>query len=99
MGSLRRKHAIPAFDPQTRSTWLTLTETSERLGVSEATVLRFIRRGILPASQAAPGTPWIVQPNDLCNEDVLAAAAAVRQHGRAPPSDPGQTQLPFESGM
>ncbi|MBD3336748.1 MAG: serine recombinase, partial [Candidatus Eisenbacteria bacterium] len=58
--SLRASRRIPAFDPETRTSWLSLSEAADRLGVSQATVRRFIVKGVLPAKQAAPGTPWIV---------------------------------------
>lgn len=94
--SLRASRRIPAFDPGTRTSWLSLSEAADRLGVSQATVRRFIVKGVLPAKQAAPGTPWIVQPEDVERENVTAAATAVRGGREAPPSASGQTQLPFE---
>ena len=39
---------------------LTLQEAAQRLGVSEMTVLREIHRGVIAASQACKGAPWII---------------------------------------
>ena len=44
---------------------LTLQETSERLGVSKMTVLRQIRRGVIPARQACKGAPWVIGADAL----------------------------------
>ena len=44
---------------------LTLQEASERLGVSKMTVLRQIRRGVIPARQACKGAPWVIGADAL----------------------------------
>jgi len=44
---------------------LTLQEAAERLGVSKMTVLREIRRGVIPACQACKGAPWVIATRHL----------------------------------
>ena len=44
---------------------LTLQEAAERLGVSKMTVLRQIRRGVIPARQACKGAPWVIGADAL----------------------------------
>lgn len=38
-------------------------------------IRRLIRRGILPAQQAAPKAPWRIRTADLAEDQVIAAAA------------------------
>ena len=54
---------------------LTLQEAAERLGVSKMTVLREIRRGEIPASQACKGAPWIIAEDSLEREQLAKAGS------------------------
>ena len=56
---------------------LTLQEAAERLEVSKMTILREIRRGVIPARQACKGAPWVIATSDL--ERSQLAKAGVRQ--------------------
>ncbi|MEM5292389.1 helix-turn-helix domain-containing protein, partial [Paraburkholderia sabiae] len=53
---------------------LTVTEVATLLGISAPTVIRLIRVGRLPASQACLGAPWITQQVDVDNYLVRRAA-------------------------
>lgn len=62
VGKLRRKHDIhaapkpPARDP--REGPFTADEAAAELGVTSSTVHRWLRDGVLPGRQLAPGAPW-----------------------------------------
>ena len=68
---------------------LTLQEAAERLGVSKMTVLREIRRGVIPARQACKGAPWVIAIRDL--ERAQLARTGVQQE--AVTADPRQKTL------
>ena len=54
---------------------LTLQEAAARLEVSKMTVLRQIRRGVIPARQACKGAPWVI-PVDAVEQAQLGPADA-----------------------
>ena len=68
---------------------LTLQEAAERLGVSKMTVLREIRRGVIAASQACKGAPWIIAMHAL--EQTRHKAAGTKQGPIT--ADPNQKTL------
>ncbi len=68
---------------------LTLQEAAERLGVSRMTVLREIRRGLLPARQVCKGAPWVIPVRDL--ERARLSRTGARQG--AVTADPRQETL------
>ena len=68
---------------------LTLQEAAERLGVSKMTVLRQIRRGVIPGRQACKGAPWVISVDAL--EHVELARADPER--RPVTSDPRQETL------
>jgi excisionase family DNA binding protein len=76
--TLRKDHRIPAYREGERQERreLTVTEVATLLGISAPTVIRLIRVGRLPASQACLGAPWIIQQVDVDN--YLARRAADR---------------------
>ncbi len=93
--SLRSKHGIATFDRGEGRAYLTLTGAATRLGISELTAKRMIKRGILPGRQVASCAPWVVAAKDLDLPRVQAAVQSVRE-GRGIPRDaPGQLQLPL----
>src|SRR5260370_21935212 len=64
--TLRNDHRIKAYregERQERSE-LTVTEVAGLLSISAPTVIRLIRAGRLPASQACLGAPWIICQSD-----------------------------------
>jgi excisionase family DNA binding protein len=73
---------------------LTLDEAADRLNVSSMTVLRMIRRGIVPARQLCKGAPWVIKVADI---DTKAARSEVGGRHRAPlTADPTQQILVFQ---
>lgn len=59
---LRERLGIAPFDPTTAGPkTITADETSQRLGISVASVLRLIREGMLPATQLMPSAPWEIE--------------------------------------
>lgn len=92
--SFRGKHAIAAYRPGERADRgeLTLGEVAARLSVSEATVLRLIRSGVIPGKQACKGAPWIIPEEALCDP----ALAQYRRGHRAPSADSEQVSFDFQ---
>ena len=74
--SYRSYHQLPAYDPEARAQQLTLKEAATRLGVCTMTVRRLIGRGIIPASQPAPGVPWVIKRSALDDPSVQRAVTA-----------------------
>ncbi|WJZ79565.1 helix-turn-helix domain-containing protein (plasmid) [Paraburkholderia sabiae] len=74
--TLRKDRRIPAYREGERQERreLTVTEVATLLGISAPTVIRLIRVGRLPASQACLGAPWITQQVDVDNYLVRRAA-------------------------
>jgi excisionase family DNA binding protein len=73
---------------------LTLDEAADRLNVSAMTVLRMIRRGVVPARQLCKGAPWVIKVADI---DTEAARQEAGSHRRAPlTADPSQQALVFQ---
>ncbi len=54
---------------------LTLQEAADRLDVSKMTILRQIRRGLIPARQACKGAPWVISAEALGRVRLGPAAA------------------------
>jgi excisionase family DNA binding protein len=73
---------------------LTLAEAATVLGVSEMTVLRMIRDGILPASHVCKGAPWVIRRADVEMSAVRQALAG--RPNRPPSSDANQICIDFQ---
>jgi len=73
---------------------LTLNEAASRLDVSAMTVLRMIRRGVLPARHLCKGAPWVIKAEDLDAEAVRAEADG-RRHAPLT-ADPNQQSFLFQ---
>jgi DNA invertase Pin-like site-specific DNA recombinase len=91
--SLRHAHDIPVFtlEPDGAAT-LTIEQAARVLGVSTTTVRRLIVTGRLPATQAVPYAPWAIAPDDLHEEALQQAVAAVKA-GRKLPQTAPEAQL------
>jgi len=92
--SLRNSRGIARFDGKNRQ-WLTLQEVMSELGVSNSTVQRLLKQGVLPGQQVVPCAPWVIERKDLELPEVQAAIKAVHEGRRCPRAMPGQTELPF----
>lgn len=78
--SYRKYHQLPAYNPEARAEQLTLAEAATRLGLCTMTVRRLIGRGIIPASQPAPGVPWIIKRSALDDPSVQHAVTASKNY-------------------
>jgi DNA invertase Pin-like site-specific DNA recombinase len=78
--TFRNDHSIPAYQDGERAERgeATLEEAAEILDVSKMRLLRLIRARILPASQFAPGTPWVIKRTHLDLASVRSALTAKR---------------------
>ncbi|MCA9971900.1 MAG: helix-turn-helix domain-containing protein, partial [Anaerolineales bacterium] len=88
--SFRNDHHIAAYEEGERQARqeLTLHEGAEQLGVSTMTVLRLIKREILPATQICVGAPWVIHQDDLHSPAVqtaLRSAANTADNKQATP--------------
>lgn len=82
----RSYHQVPAHNPEARAEQLTLTEAAERLGICSMTLRRLIGRGLIPASQPAPGVPWIIKRAALDDPNVQRAVEASKNYRPLTPS-------------
>jgi excisionase family DNA binding protein len=93
--AFRNDHAIPPYREGERAERgeVTVGEAAAILAVHKMTLLRFIRRGVLPARQLAPGTPWVIQRSDLDLEAVRHALTAKRTCPATANADQGSLDL------
>ena len=61
---LRSRLELPACDP-TQPAWLTAKGAATHLGISPAYAGLLLKRGIIPGTQAVPGSMWWVDPAAL----------------------------------
>jgi excisionase family DNA binding protein len=73
---------------------LTLDEAAARLNVSTMTVLRMIRRGVIPARQLCKGAPWVIKIADIGTEAACSEAGSLRRMPLT--AVPGQASLAFQ---
>jgi excisionase family DNA binding protein len=71
---------------------LILHEAASRLGVHKMTIARLIRDGLLPATQACIGAPYVIREDDLDRPAVRRALA----NGRAVSFNQQQESLSFQ---
>ncbi|MGB2667907.1 MAG: helix-turn-helix domain-containing protein [Candidatus Acidiferrum sp.] len=64
-----------------------MEEAAAVLNVSRMTVLRMIRRKLLPAAQACLGAPWLIREKDL---------QLLQDHLKNAPRTPNPNQLPMD---
>jgi hypothetical protein len=61
---LRSRLDLPAYDP-TQPAWLTAKGAAKHLGLSPAYIGLLLKRGVIPGTQAVPGSMWWVDPAAL----------------------------------
>jgi excisionase family DNA binding protein len=62
---VRQKNAIrAAAPPDPNGSTVTVEHAAEELGVSTATIHRWLREGLLPGEQTTPGAPWRIRITD-----------------------------------
>jgi excisionase family DNA binding protein len=58
----RQRHQIPAAPPpDPDSNLFTIEQAAAELGVTNTTIYRWLRAGLLPGEQATPGAPWRIR--------------------------------------
>lgn len=76
VASVRRVRGIHAYrSAEKDGEWLTMTEAAKALGVTNHTIRRLIKTGILPAVQVVTGAPYQIRTDDLASEAVKTAVA------------------------
>jgi excisionase family DNA binding protein len=92
--NFRAEHGIPVFRQGERAERgeLILHEAATRLGVSKMTVIRLIKDGVLPATQACPGAPYVIRQTDLDRPAVHRVVTS----GRAVSHDSRQESLELQ---
>src|SRR5882672_3866175 len=76
VSSVRRVRGIHAYrSAEKDGEWLTMTEAAKALGVTNHTIRRLIKIGVLPAVQVVPGAPHQIRAVDLASEPIKTAVA------------------------
>jgi excisionase family DNA binding protein len=93
--AFRNDHAIAPYREGERAERgeVTVGEAAAILAVHKMSLLRLIRRSVLPARQLAPGTPWIIKRADLDLASVQRALTAKRGRPVTVNADQGSLYL------
>jgi hypothetical protein len=75
---LRSRLNLPACDP-TQPAWLTAKGAARHLGISPAYAGLLLKRGIIPGTQAVPGSMWWVDPAVLDSKDLRETLRALSE--------------------
>ncbi|MCP4999681.1 MAG: recombinase family protein [Hyphomicrobiales bacterium] len=68
---MRERLGIPEYDPaKAGDKTISLMKAAERLGICVGSAKTLVLKGILPATQIMPGSPWIVPVDGLSSEAV-----------------------------
>jgi Recombinase zinc beta ribbon domain/Recombinase len=68
---MRVRLGIPNYDPsKADGQGISLMKAAERLGICVGSVKNLVLKGILPATQIVPGSPWLVPVEALTSEAV-----------------------------
>lgn len=68
---MRERLGLPEYDPASdRTEMISLMKAAERLGICVGSAKSLATKGILPATQAMPGAPWLVPVEALTSETV-----------------------------
>jgi DNA invertase Pin-like site-specific DNA recombinase len=87
---LRSRLALPACDP-TQPAWLTAKGTATHLGISPAYAGLLLKRGIIPGTQAVPGSMWWVDPAALDSPQLRETLRALSSRRRVKRDDDDHT--------
>ena len=82
---LRSRLDLPACDP-TQPTWLTANGAARHLGISPSYAGLLLKRGIIPGTQAVPGSIWWVDPAALDSPQLRETLRALSERRRVQPS-------------
>ena len=68
---MRERLGLPSYDPvRADDTMISLMKAAERLGICVGSAKSLVLRGISPATQIVPGSPWLVPVAALSSETV-----------------------------
>ena len=68
---MREQLGIPEYDPATADgQMISLMKAAERLGICNGSAKSLVLKGVLPATQIMPGSPWLVPVEALTSEAV-----------------------------
>ena len=76
--------------------WLTIEQVASETEVSHTVIRRLIREEILPATQLAETTPWIIERCSLELPEVQEAISAVKEGRQLRSKNDLQLELPLE---
>lgn len=77
---VRERLGVPPFlPPESAPTAVGMREVARRFGICIPSVLRLIRQGTLPATQAMPFAPWKIPLEALASETVFAGLQRVKE--------------------
>ena len=82
ISQLRAYHHIPGYQPATENVTpgqddalvVTITQAGHELGVSTATLYRWLREGFLIGEQLTPGAPWRIRIDQQLRDRITAQA-------------------------
>ncbi|WP_457813836.1 recombinase family protein (plasmid) [Sinorhizobium meliloti] len=75
---MRERLGIPEYDPtKAGSPVISLMKAAEKLGICIGSAKSLVQKGILPATQILPGSPWMVPIEALTSEAVLIGLQGV----------------------
>jgi len=93
--ALRSRLNLPACDPQRRDPMvLTCNEAAKRLGISPQYLGQLLTRGLIPGTQIAPGTPWIIDAKQIESPEARATLRALSQRRRNRTADDRNARIP-----
>jgi hypothetical protein len=87
---LRSRLDLPACDP-TQPAWLTAKGAATHLGISAAYAGLLLKRGVIPGTQAVPGSMWWVDPAALDTPQLRQTLRALSERRRVQRSDDDRT--------
>jgi DNA invertase Pin-like site-specific DNA recombinase len=68
---MRERLGLPEYDPaKADDKMISLMKAAQRLGICVGSAKSLVLRGILPATQIVPGSPWLVSVDALVSETV-----------------------------
>jgi hypothetical protein len=75
---MRQRLGIPEYDPaKAGGETISLMKAAERLGICNGSAKALVLKGVLPATQIMPGSPWLVPVEALSLEVVRIAVQCV----------------------
>ena len=82
VGWIRKVYDIPAFSKNGNSDTLNLEQAANELKVSEKTIRRFIKAGLIDAKQTLKYAPWIIEKSELKKPSLIKAVEVLKKTGK-----------------